>query len=358
MKYKLHTKNFLIKLLIILNIILIGMLSISSVTMAENVTSDTENKSSELNIYAKSCILVECSTGRTAYEKNSDEKLYPASTTKILTAILAVENCKMDDVVTITSEMTSKVPASYTTAYLRPGEKITVEELLNVLLIPSANDAGFALAIHISGSVEEFANLMNTKAEELGCTNTHFTNPSGIHNNEHYSTAKDMSLIAMKAMSYPQIVDIVCKTSYKLKPESAIVRNFETTNTLLKPDEPNYYEYATGMKTGFTTPAGACIIATAKKDDMQFLAVVLGAPEPTTNMIYRDADCKTLFEYGFENYEIITKIDKPVISFLNDTLPIKTSVNDLLKYVIAIFGIAILLMIIKTVFKGKKSKKK
>lgn len=138
------------------------------------VTTSFADDNIELNLYSKSCILVECSTNKIAYEKNSDTIMYPASTTKVLTAILAIENCNLSDKVTITNEMISKVPSGYATAYLKPGEQVTVEELLNCLLIPSANDAGFALAIHISGSVDKFSELMNEKAREIGCTNTHF----------------------------------------------------------------------------------------------------------------------------------------------------------------------------------------
>lgn len=325
---------------------------------SNNTTSDNTTENDEKNnidLYCESCILVERSTGRTAYEKDSEKKMYPASTTKVLTAILAVENCKMDDVVTITSEMTSKVPKSYTTAYLKAGEKVTVEQLLNVLLIPSANDAGFALAIHISGSVENFANLMNERAKQLGCTNSNFTNPSGIHDENHYSTAKDMSLIATCAMSYPQLTDIVCKTSYTLSPENSNTRTFETTNSLIDSSKPSYYEYANGFKTGFTDPAGSCIIATAKKEKMEFLAVVLNAPEPTQTTVYRDIDCKNLFEYGFENYEEITKVEEPPVvqipieKYFNNELHINITVK------ISLFILAFLLLLV--ILKIKKNKK-
>ncbi len=319
---------------------------------AEINQTDTTDEN-ELNLYADSCILVECSTGRTAYEKNSEEQKYPASITKVLTAIIAVENCNMDDVVTITREMTSEVPAGYTTAYLQQGEQLTVEQLLNALLIPSANDAGFALAIHISGSVEEFANLMNQRATELGCTNSHFTNPSGIHDEEHYSTAKDMSIIAMKAISYPQITNIVCKTSYVLEPSNSYKRTFETTNTLIQPDATTYYEYATGLKTGFTAPAGSCLIATAKKDNMQFIAVILDAPAPEGNIVYRDLDCKTLFDYGFENYEEITKVEeKPIIPIIQDHLSDKNKLSNIIK----ISGIILIILFILTLFKKRHHK--
>lgn len=300
-------------------------------------TSFADDEAQDLNLYSKSCILIECSTQKIAYEKNADIKIYPASTTKILTAILAEENCDLIDTVTITQEMVSKVPSGYTTAYLQVGEQLTVEELLNVLLIPSANDAGFALAIHISGSVEDFANLMNEKAKQIGCTNSNFTNPSGIHDENHYSTAKDMALIGLYALNNSHITEIGSKTSYTLKQGESNKQIFETTNTLIKQNENNYYEYATGLKTGFTAPAGSCIIATAEKDNMKFLAVVFGAPKPENNIIYRDIDCKTLFEYGFENYESLTKVDEVIITPFDDYFTSSSSLNIIFKIILFIF---------------------
>lgn len=343
---------------LIINILLILLILFSTTSFAENTTISEDNTEAtldtDLTLYSESCILVEHSTGRTAYEKNSDKKMYPASTTKILTAILTIENCDLTDIVTITNEMVSKVPAGYTTAYLRAGEQVTVEQLLNVLLIPSANDAGFALAIHISGSIEEFANLMNTKATEIGCTDSNFTNPSGIHDDEHYSTAKDMSLIAMYATNYPQITNIGCKTSYILQPKNSNSRTFETTNTLIKTDSNSYYEYATGLKTGFTNPAGSCVIATAKKENMEFLAVVLNAPEPQNNIVYRDEDCKQLFEYGFANYEEITKVEEPIITFLEESVNTEISLSPILKIGMALLGIFIFCAILKSAHWGRK----
>lgn len=321
---------------------------------ADGVVDNVE--SNELNLYSEACVLVERSTQRFAYEKNADERMYPASITKILTAILVVENCNLDDTVTITNEMVSKVPAGYTTAYLRAGEQVTVEQLLNVLLIPSANDAGFALAIHISGSVEEFVNLMNEKATEIGCTGSHFTNPSGIHDEQHYSTARDMALIGMYATNYPQITNIGCKTSYVLQPKNSKSRTFETTNTLINPESNSYYEFATGLKTGFTEPAGSCLIATAKKDDMEFLAVILKAPEPEKNIVYRDEDCKALFEYGFTNYEDIVKVDEPIVTFPNKQIEGKVDMNIIFKVVLCLFGGFLFCVIIK-IGSSKKCKK-
>lgn len=318
-------------------------------------TKETIEKS--LNLYAKSCILIERSTGRVAYEKNADERLYPASTTKILTAIIVLEQCNLDDVVTITPEMISSIPPNYKTAGLRSGEKVTVDELLHVLLIPSANDAGYALAIHISGSIDEFSKLMNEKAKQIGCENSNFTNPSGIHNSNHYSTARDMSKIGICAMNYPHIMDIVCKTEYTLHENQFNSRHFATTNTLITPNEKNYYEFANGMKTGFTDQAGSCIISTAKKDKMEFLAVVLGAPEPDQNVTYRDVDCKTLFEYGFANYDEITKIDLPVLQFLKSTFSKNLSITVIFNFALIILAI-LLVFVMFGIFRNKKRKTK
>lgn len=333
----------------IIAFIIIILLTIQTTSFADDNTNENESQHEsaiELNLNSKSCILIECSTNRVAYEKNADQVMYPASTTKLLTAILAIENCELTDTVTITNKMISQVPNGYTSAYLVPGEILTIEQLLNCLLIPSANDAGFALAIHISGSIENFANLMNEKALQIGCTNSHFTNPSGIHDDNHYSTAKDMALIGLYALKYPKISEICSQTTYTLSAQNGstqnesaqsgitqneftqngfaqngsaqsttaqsinikTTRNFNTTNTLLKKDETSYYEYATGLKTGFTSPAGSCIVATATKDNMNFIAVVLGASPPINGINYRDIDCKTLFEYGFTNYDDIVKL--------------------------------------------------
>ena len=340
---KLTTKHFIKTLIIVLL-----LFSTTSFATEINNTNENSSETNELNIYAQSCILVECSTHRIAYEKNAETRLYPASTTKVLTAILAVEKCNLTDTVTITNDMISRIPPGYTTAYLQVGETVTVEELLNTLLIPSANDSGFALAIHISGSIEDFANLMNEKAKEIGCQNSNFTNPSGIHDEKHYSTAKDMALIGQYAMNYPQITDIVCKTSYTLHPGASNARTFETTNTLIKPSEKNYYEFANGFKTGFTDPAGACIIATAQKDNMKFLAVVLNAPESDSNINYRDADCKTLFEYGFTNFDKITKVDEKVIEFLNKAYTSSIPISTVLKFCVALFGLYLVFALLKS----------
>lgn len=267
--------------------------------------------SSQLQTLSPACILIDSHTGKIIYEKESKKRKYPASTTKMMTAILTIEKCNLSDTVTVNESAVSKkaVPEGYSNAKLVAGEKFTVEQLLNVLLIPSANDAANVLAEHISGSVEEFSKLMNEKAKELGCLDTNFVNPSGIHNDNHYSTAYDLSLIAQYGMKNEIFRNIVCKTSCKLPTTDKYTnddREFNTTNELLK-DKKNsnynyYYESAIGIKTGYTEYANNCLAAGAKKDDKEFICVVLGADDTGSNQSKRAIDCINLFNYAFENY--------------------------------------------------------
>ena len=264
--------------------------------------SDTNNVNvNNVSTKSEACILIETKTGKVLYSKNADKKMYPASTTKLMTAILTVEKCKMTDTVKISHNAIFSIPYGYASANFREGEILTVENLLNVLLIPSANDAAVALAEHISGSVDEFSKLMNNKAKEIGCTGTNFVNPNGIHNDNHYSTARDFSLIGKYAMKFPEIMNIVKKTNYTLPATSKYKkadRTFKTTNRLINRAYSQYYEYATGLKTGFTDKAGNCLVATAKKGNLELLAVTLNSKTSEG----RFEDCKKLLGYGFKNY--------------------------------------------------------
>lgn len=299
----------------------------------------------EINISAPVCVLMEYSTGKILFEKNLNKMMYPASTTKLMTAILVLEKCQLTDVATVSNSAVDSVPAGYSTAYLQKGEKLTIEQLLHVLLIPSANDAANVLAEHVGGSIANFANMMNSKAKEIGCENTNFKNPSGIHDENHYSTAYDLSLIAKHAMQFQTIKDIVQKTVYNLPKTdkyNSDNRIFYNTNLLLSHHSPDdyYYPYATGLKTGYTNPAKDCIIATAKKDDLELIAVILGAEDTNGSLVPKFLDCKKLFEYGFSNYSyknikkansVVTKVS--VLGATEDT----KNLNILVKNDINVF---------------------
>lgn len=268
-----------------------------SILLPVKTLADNNN----LNINAESAILIDGDTGKILYEKSAYEKRAPASTTKIMTALLALEHCKATDVATVTSEAITSVPSGYSTDLLKMGEELTIKDLLYALLLPSSNEAANVLAIHIAGSIDSFASIMNTKAMDLGCKNTHFVNPNGVHDDNHYSTAYDLSLIAKEAMKNDIFRQIVSTASYTLPNSnkySRIDRTLITTNDLIKKQSNNYYEYAIGIKTGFTTPAKNCLVSSATKDGKTLIAVVLRSN--TDNNRYNDT--KTLFNYGFDNF--------------------------------------------------------
>lgn len=259
------------------------------------------------SVYAPSCILMDLNTGKILYNKNANEKMYPASTTKVMTAILTLESCNLTDIVTVTHDAIFNVPSGYSIASLREGEQLTVDQLLHVLLIPSANDAAFVLADHIGGNVENFADMMNKKAIEIGCKNTHFVNPNGIHNDNHYSTAYDLALMGQYAMKNDTFRQIVSTCTYTLPATNKYNSNdriFNTTNELIRKVSKYYYQYATGAKTGYTENAKSCIIATAKKNNTELIAVILHDEKTDAGLSTREIDCKTLFEYGFNNYSL------------------------------------------------------
>lgn len=286
----------------IFTIMLISMLLYIILVHAETASA-TNVQAPNFTIYSEGAILIDCNTGITLYGKNENQKLYPASTTKILTAILAIENCKPTDKITASYNAVMSIPAGYSNAAIQPGETLTMQELLETFLIHSANEVGYIFAEHISGSIENFATLMNQKAGSLGCTNTHFTNPSGIHDVEHYSTAYDMALIARYCMQNETFRNIVSKTSCTIEATDKYEkRYFKNTNDLLIKSSKYYYEYATGIKTGYTSQAKRCLIASSLKDNIELITVTLGAESTLEDKRYEDTI--NLFEYGFSNYKV------------------------------------------------------
>ena len=285
------------------------------------------------SVYSPACILIDADSGKILYSKNANTKMYPASTTKIMTAILTLENCKLDDVAIASHNAVYSIPYGYSVATIQEGEELTIEQLLNVLLIPSANDAAVVLAEHIAGSVETFSDMMNSKAVELGCKNTHFVNPNGIHDEEHYSTAYDLALIGKYAMQFDTFRTIVQKTSYSLPKTNKYDKEdrlFNTTNDLIKKNYSSsptnyYYQYATGAKTGYTDAAKSCIVATATKDDISLIAVVLHSETTAEGLSQRALDCKTLFEYGFNNYSIKSIAEKDSVA---EQISVKNSTKE------------------------------
>ncbi len=241
---------------------------------------------------AQSAILIEASTGRILYEKNAEEKCAMASTTKIMTALVAIENGNLQDVVTISKHAAA---TSGSTINLQIGEQITVNDLLYGLMLSSGNDAAVALAEHIAGSEEAFLAMMNQKASSLGLVNTHFATVHGLDHEQHYSTAYDMAILASVCMKNETFRTIVSTTETHISQ-----RSLHNTNDLLFT-----YAGATGIKTGYTGNAGRCLISSAKRDGMEMIAVVLGCESKTT----RFSDSRKLLDYGFKNYEMTTVLE-------------------------------------------------
>lgn len=262
----------------------------------------TENLDN-VNVDAPVALLMDANTGKILYEKNIHDKMYPASTTKIMTAILALENRDLSHVAKVSYNAIFTVPAGYSHANLKLDEELTMEQLLNVLLIPSANDAANVIAEDIGGSVESFVSMMNTKAIEIGCFDTHFVNANGVHDENHYSTAYDLAIMgkyAMKNETFRKIVNTVRYTLPVTNKYDKANRTFLTTNNLINSKNSQYYEYATGLKTGYTDPAKNCIVASAKKDDLELICVIMGADNTADSNKFND--CISLFNYGFTNY--------------------------------------------------------
>ena len=272
------------------------------------------------DISAESAILMDSSSEKILYSKNENQKMYPASTTKIVTAILVLENCNLNDIVTVPYEAIITIPSGYSVAALQAGEQLTVEQLLQVLLVHSANDAANVLAFHLSGSIDAFASLMNQKISDLGLENTHFTNPSGKHDENHYTTAHDLAIImkyCMKNSTFRHLAGLKsCTIPATNKYEERI---FKTTNELLIYDNRNvasnyYYKYAVAGKTGYTTEAKNCLVSVANKDNFELISVVLGAGIYPNNLSAKFVDTKTIFDYGYDNYAIRVLRDQNAIA--------------------------------------------
>ena len=251
---------------------------------------------------AKAVLLADLETGNILYAKNPDEKIYPASTTKMMTALLAIESCSLSDQVTGTENAAWGLDSLSTRIYIADGEVFTLAQLMDALLIVSANDAANTIAEHVSGSIDAFVARMNERAAELGATNTHFMNPSGMHHDDHYTTARDLALIAREVQKHPELMQIAAKSYYEIAPTNKFpeTRLGRASNQLVNPASGSaYYPYATGLKTGFTEKAQFCLVATAEKDGMKMLAVLTGSESRDAGSV----GAKALFEYGFENFE-------------------------------------------------------
>ena len=262
---------------------------------------------------AKAALLIDLNTGRTIYEQDADEQVYPASLTKIMTCLLALENGNLSDTVTITENAYADLVSGSSTADLQVGEQLRLEDLLYCMMVESGNEAANAVAEHIGGTIEDFVNMMNERAYELCCTHTHFMNPHGLHNESHYTTARDLSLIVQAALKSENFRTITNTAEYTLPATNlSDERVLKTTNMLIFQNSGNryYYPKAIGIKTGYTTPAGRCVISAAKSSGMYLLGIICGAETTVleTGDIQMESfpECINLFNYGFDNFSYVS----------------------------------------------------
>lgn len=240
----------------------------------------------EIKINARSGILMEVDTGRVLFSHNSNIKLPMASTTKIMTALLAIEYGNLDDLVTVKK---SSVGIEGSSIYLKDGERISLRDLLYGLMLRSGNDAAIAIAEHIGGTVDDFVKLMNKKAKDIGAVNTHFTNPHGLHDEKHYTTAYDLALITREALKKKEFRDIV-KSKLWIANRDINKYFYNKNKTLWQ------YEGGDGVKTGYTKKAGRCLVSSATQNGMQLIAVVLDDHSWFN-------DCYKLLDYGFNVFK-------------------------------------------------------
>ena len=263
---------------VISGLILVSVFSITSFAANTNI-----------NVSADSAVLYLPETAEFLYSKNADELMPMASTTKIMTALVVLENSELDDLIVIPDEA---VGVEGSSAYLKGGERLTVEEMLYALLLQSANDVATAFAYGIGGGIEQFAEMMNSKAESLGLKNTHFTNPHGLDDKEHYTTARELAVIAAAAMNNEDFRKIVSseRKSFITKERS---RTYINHNKLLR-----LYDGCIGVKTGFTKKSGRCLVGAAERDGLLYITVTLDAPNDWS-------DHEKMLDLGFDSLQKI-----------------------------------------------------
>lgn len=276
-------------------VVSLGILILSPLQAYANIEGTAVVDKTEVpnppQIVGRAGVLIDVASGAVLYDKNMHELLPPASTTKILTGIIALEKGNLEDLVTASKEAEMTEPSSI---FLIEGEQVKLEDLVWALLLNSANDAAVAIAEHLGGSVENFTKIMNSSARAFGAKNSNFVNPNGLPDDEHVTTAYDLAMIARHAMQNEKFREIVGsrkKTIERQKPDG--IKNLTNHNKLL-----TKYEGATGIKTGYTVKAQQCLVASAQRGDREFIAVVLGSQGDN---IWTDAS--TLLDYGFDNFD-------------------------------------------------------
>ncbi len=332
-QHRKHVYGFAIRLIASLFLLVIFATNLFSVTVfaeedeTQTQTETSTNTSDETTTYfdpapvgspsidGTAYVLYDVEAGQFLFGNNADAALPPASITKVLTILLAFENLSMDDTIVVTKEMYESIPTGYQVIGLVEGEEITVEEAIYACFMISANDACMALAITMGGTVENFAVMMNEKAEELGCTQTNFTNPYGLSDPNHLTSAHDMALILAAALQYDSFSEMSLTPSYTIPATNKSAERPLTNGNRFISTTEYAYDYYIGGKTGFTNLSQHTIVAAARKNGHTLIGVIFGASCSTiryTNLI-------SLFDYGFSTYTLITNNPDDITNIVDAT---------------------------------------
>lgn len=272
-------------------------LGIADVSAAPKKTSTSWPKAPTL--HGESAILIDASTGTILYDKKCNKKMYPASITKIMTALLTIENCKLDETVVFSKNAINGLEYGDANAGCQIGEKLSVKDCLYALMLTSANEVATALGEHIAGSTKEFAEMMNERAKKAGATGVHFANANGLHDPNHYVTAYGMAMIMRDALKYQTFRDIINTSEYTIKKNNKRKENFNSyqRHKMVRRYSGFYYDGIIGGKTGFTNQSGTTLVTSAERNGMTLITVVLNS---NGNNVYYDT--KALLDYGFDNF--------------------------------------------------------
>ena len=258
------------------------------------------------SISAESAIVMDVQSGAILYQKNMDKRQYPASITKVMTAMLAIENSSLSETVTYSRNAVTNLESGASNIEIKPGEKLSMEDSLYGILLMSANEACNGVAEHVGGTIENYVNMMNERAKELGCTNTHFANTNGLWMKDHYTTAHDMALISRQAYKNPTFAKITGTKRYNTKKTNKTgVRPLHNHHGMLYASNfPQYlYEYCVGGKTGYTSKCRYTLVTYAKKNNMTLVSVIMRAPNSPWTEPNEYTDTTKILNYCFENYK-------------------------------------------------------
>lgn len=264
-------------------------------------TEYPDDPSKEPDIVSNAAIVMDASTGQILYEKNSHDKKYPASITKIMTTMIALDNnVNFHDTITMSDNAVWGIERDSSNIGLDVGEKITVEDCIYATMVKSANECAYAIAEHVTGNLNSFSKLMNDKAKELGCEHTHFITPNGLHEDDHYTCAYDMALITKYALQNDTFRQIAGTLTYTIPPTNLTENSTElwNGNKMISSASPYYYEYCEGGKTGYTTKANNTLVTFSKKDGLELICVILDCDGSK----YAYTDSKALYNYCYNNY--------------------------------------------------------